>query len=274
VKRRQITYIAEELAWIEAHKDWSRADLHRGFVALFMRPEVTADNIRALCCRKGWRAADGRRRNKGKSRIYSPDEIRWMRDNAHLSRKEVGPAFRAAFDRPDITDAQLVTWRKNNRVKTGRTGRFEKGAAPMNKGKKMPYNAKSAATQFKKGQRPINKQDVGYERIDRDGYVILCIAERNPWTGAPTRMYHKHRYLWEQLHGKVPKGHFLKCLDGNRTNTDPSNWECLPEAMKPRFSGRHTMAYDTAPAELKPTLMAIAKLEQKVRSVKLGAPSK
>ncbi|MEC9243436.1 MAG: HNH endonuclease signature motif containing protein [Pseudomonadota bacterium] len=72
----------------------------------------------------------------------------------------------------------------------------------------------------------------------------------------------KHRWLWEKENGPVPDGMVLKCRDGNRQNTAPSNWELIPRALLPRLSGRFGRDYETAPAVLKPTIMAIAKLEQ------------
>ena len=50
--------------------------------------------------------------------------------------------------------------------------------------------------------------------------------------------------------GPVPDGHRLKCLDGDKTNCDPSNWEAVPMALAPRLNGRFGRGYDTAPAEL------------------------
>jgi hypothetical protein len=60
----------------------------------------------------------------------------------------------------------------------------------------------------------------------------------------------------------------LKCLDGNRLNTAPSNWEAVSRALLPRLAGgRHKkhVPYDEAPNELKPTILAVAKLEHAVR---------
>ncbi|WP_102226851.1 HNH endonuclease signature motif containing protein [Acidimangrovimonas sediminis] len=212
MKGQAIDYLPEELAWIEAHKDWPRKTLHAGFCARFRRTDVSVDALKQLCLRKGW--------------------------------------------------------------KTGRTGCFPKGNEPMNKGKKMPFNANSARTQFKKGDRPHTWRGAGHERIDaKDGYVIMIVDETNPWTGAPTRPVHKHRWLWEKKHGPIPKGMVLKCLSGDKTNCDPSNWELIPQAMMPRLSGRWGIAYDDAPDELKPTLMATAKLEYAAREAKKRAKS-
>lgn len=74
-----------------------------------------------------------------------------------------------------------------------------------------------------------------------------------------------HLLNWEQQHGPVPKGMCLKCL-GERRNTDPSNWELVPRALLPRLNGKSGRRYDHAPAELKPTIMAVAKLEHRLRS--------
>jgi len=123
----------------------------------------------------------------------------------------------------------------------------------------------SAAVQFRKGQRPHTAKDVGHESIDKEGYVRICVAEPNPYTGAATFMAFKHRWLWQQKHGPVPEGHALKCLDGNKRNTDPANWEAVPRALLPRLNGRFGRGYDAAAPEIKPVILATAKLEHAAR---------
>ncbi|TIO14066.1 MAG: HNH endonuclease [Mesorhizobium sp.] len=176
-------------------------------------------------------------------------------------------AFRKQFGRDDVTPAKLHSLRKRMGWKTGRTGQFDKGSVPWSKGKKLPFNPNSAATQFKKGQLPQNYRGPGHESVDDDGYVWIVTDQPNPWTGASTWRVHKHRWLWEQANGPVPEGHVLKCLDGDKSNTEPSNWELVPLGLLPRLNGKSGRHYDKAPTELKPTIMAIAKLEHQVRSV-------
>ena len=76
----------------------------------------------------------------------------------------------------------------------------------------------------------------------------------------------KHRWLWEKQHGAIPADMVLKCLDSDKSNTDPSNWTLVSRAMLPRLAGRWSIAYDDAPAELKPLILNTAKLEQQVRT--------
>lgn len=207
MKGGRIIYEPEELAWIEQHKTLPRAEAHAMFCARFMRSDVSCENFKALCTRKGW--------------------------------------------------------------KTGRTGQIEKGNVPFNKGRKGYCHPGSEKGHFRKGNRPHTWRGPGHERIDkREGYVVMIVDETNPWTGAPTRQVHKHRWLWERANGPLPDGQVLKCLDGNKTNTDPSNWVAIPRAMLPRLNGRFGRNYDDAPAELKPTILAIAKLEHEAREAR------
>jgi len=203
-----VRYTARQLAFIKRHRKLPHRELHAAFVKRFKRRDVSLDNIKSLCWRKGW--------------------------------------------------------------KTGRNGRFEKGFIPYNKARKMPYNANSARTQFKKGQQPRNTKWAGHERLSKEGYVEISVEQTNPHTGFERRYVLKHRHLWEQKHGPVPEGMVLKCK-GDRLNTDPSNWELIPRAMLPRLNGRFGREYDRAPDEIKPTIMAVAKLEHRLNEARRKA---
>jgi len=272
VRGARISYSAEELAWIKASSDMPRIELHALFVQIYRRKDVTFDNIKALCSRNGWTAGpDGRRRNAGKSLIFTPDQVAWLHANASLPRDQVEAAFRAAFPGTTTTRAQIVAWRKNHKVTTGRTGRFEKGQTPWSKGKKLQPHPNSQVTMFPRGQKPHNAKPIGYESLSADGYVLICVDRPNPFTGARTHMAFKHKELWIATNGQIPEGHVLKCLDGKKTNCDPSNWTAVPQGLLPRLNGRFGRGYDQAPAELKPTILAIAKLEHKAREARKGS---
>jgi hypothetical protein len=137
----------------------------------------------------------------------------------------------------------------------------------------MPFNPNSAATQFKSGQLPHNYKGAGHEMIcPKDGYVYMIVAEKNPHTGADTRRVLKHKWLWEKENGPLPEDHCLKCIDSDKTNTDPTNWMSIPRALLPLLNGRWSnLRYDDAEPEIKPYIMAAAKLRRAAKLAKAGA---
>jgi hypothetical protein len=207
---------------------------------------------------------------KGKRIIYCAAELAWLDANRTLQIADYHAAFQAAFARPDVSAQNLHALRKRKGWRTGRTGWFEKEQAPANKGKPCApgtggRHPNAVATQFKRGERRgvANKvwQPIGTEKV-RDGYLVRKVNDDLP-------LHHRWRAVhlinWEAEHGPLPAGHCLKCLDGNRLNTDPTNWECVPRGVLSRLNGgrfRKTLPYDAAPAELKPTVMAVARLKQ------------
>lgn len=192
--------------------------------------------------------------------LYSKEELAWLEKNCQLPRKEAWEKFCAKFKR-DISLDNLKALYTRKGWKTGRTGGFEKGFEPHNKGKKMAFNPNSARTQFKKGNKPHNTNYLGHERIcSKDGYVYISVDEPNPHTGFERTYVLKHRYLWEQKNGKLPEGMCLKCIDSNRLNTDPSNWEVIPRGALPFLNGHRGHNYDESPPEIKPVILTLAKL--------------
>lgn len=196
---------------------------------------------------------------------YSTAELRFVSALRDLPRRTLHQAFAILFERDDVSLAAIKALCSRKGWSTGRDGRFGKGHVPANKGQPFPFNANQARTQFQKGNRPPNTKYAGHERISKDGYVEISIEETNPHTGFERRYVAKHRLLWERANGPVPEGHALKCLDGDKLNTDPSNWKAIPRAMLPRLNGRFGRGYDAAPAALKPTILAIAELEHRAR---------
>lgn len=88
--------------------------------------------------------------------------------------------------------------------------RFKNGSVPLNKGKKVSPEiyAKMQPTMFKKGHSPVNHREVGSERINVDGYIEIKVAEPNRW-----RL--KHRVIWEQVNGTIPRGYNVQFKNHN-----------------------------------------------------------
>jgi hypothetical protein len=221
--------------------------------------------VASLCTRRGWTTRER----------WSPEEDTLLRElypdtrTEELSRRmrrSLSSTYQRAYtlglEKSEAYLASAAACRLRRGDNVGAAFRFKKGHAPANKGKPAPFHPNSAATRFRKGQTPHNTKYAGHERVDaKDGYIYVSVEQRNPHTGFERHYVLKHKWLWEQANGPLPKGMALKCIDGNRTNTDVSNWTLIPRALLPRLNGRHRLAYDTAPAELKPTILAVAKLE-------------
>lgn len=270
MSKGHISYSEQELAWIKSNSHRSRRDIAADFAKRFNRSDVSEDNIKGLCTRMRWSAgAAGKSRTRGKSLLFSPDQIEWLRSNATLARTEVHPAFCAAFPNTEVSAKQIIAFRKRAGIKTGRTGRFKPGQDPWSKGRKIGSHPNSRATQFSKGAAPMNALPIGTERLRDDGYVEIKIERTNPYTGAPTWFVAKHVYLWERDNGPVPDGHCLKCIDGDKTNCDPNNWLAIPRELLPLLSGRWvTLKFEDAEPEIKPYLLAAAKLRQATKKAR------
>ncbi|WP_017726752.1 HNH endonuclease signature motif containing protein [Halalkalibacterium ligniniphilum] len=119
-----------------------------------------------------------------------------------------------------LTARQLSTYKKNHGLKSGLTGHFQKGHNPVNKGTKGLYNVGGNKTSFKKGQKAHNYKPIGYERIDRDGYVLVKVQDDGPWH---KRWKHKHKIVWEETNGPIPSGHKLLFADRDKQNISLDN---------------------------------------------------
>ena len=135
-------------------------------------------------------------------------------------------AMRLGFKKDSAFLSRVFAERMADPNHPGRAHQFQKGTIPANKGKKWAdfmspeAQANSTRTQFKKGQKGWNYKPVGYERVSKDGYIEVKIAE--PRTFRP-----KHRVVWEKVHGPIPRGHKIAFRDGDKRNFELSNLEMV-----------------------------------------------
>ena len=206
---------------------------------------------------------------RGRQLSYSEAELAWIEANATLPRATLHRLFVARFGRADVSQINLAALCKRRGWLTGRTGQYEKGQAPANKGVKGVRYPGCEKGWFRKGERrgvaTRLYKPIGTERITRDGYVERKIHDRLP---LQSRWRAVHLIRWEEANGPLPEGHALKCLDGDKTNTDPSNWAAIPRALLPRLNGRFGRDFETAPTEVKRTILAVAKLEHAARTAR------
>lgn len=212
---------------------------------------------------------------KGATIYYSRSELAWIKQHRTLPRREAYRQFCERFHRGDVNLQNYKALCKRKGWLTGRTGQITKGAEPWNRGIKcLPGKGGNhpnvRRTQFKAGVRQgvATKlyKPIGTERLSKDGYLERKIHDGMPMQ---SRWRAVHLIRWEEQHGKLPKGHCLKCLDDNLQNTDPANWVAIPRGTLPFLNGHRGYNYKEMPSELKPAVLALAKLKHaKSKTVK------
>jgi hypothetical protein len=203
---------------------------------------------------------------------FTAEELAWIEANSTPPRKALAAEFACRFDRGEVTNDQIHSLCKRKGWLTGRTGQFRVGERrsdhPARKGVCAPGCEKGW---FKKGHRngtaQKRHQPIGAERITRDGYVSRKVNDDMP---LHKRWLCVHIINWVAVNGPVPEGHRLKSLDGDKRNCIAENWIAIPMLMAPLLNGKHGRDYDTAPAEVKPTIMAVARLHDRINKVRGG----
>lgn len=116
--------------------------------------------------------------------------------------------------------------------------RYQKGHSPANKGKKMTLEtyAKVSRTMFKKGHANKNHREIGSERVNRDGYIEVKVAEPNKWCC-------KHRIIWEEANGPIEKGYNVQFKDGNPSNCILENLYIISRAEQLQTQNSLTARY-------------------------------
>ena len=130
----------------------------------------------------------------------------------------------------ELLVSQIESCKRNHNIKSGIDSKFKKGNIPANKGKKGSMSPeqykKCKATMFKKGSIPANARAIGSERIDKNGYVLIKIQDGH----GNKNWIRKHRYLYEQAYGEIPKGHKVIFADGNIRNFELNNLILISDA--------------------------------------------
>lgn len=193
--------------------------------------------------------------------MYTAEQIEFLRSGyVEMFIHDLTRAFNARFS-CNLTESQIRSATRNHRIRSGRDGRFKKGNWPWNGGTKGQRLTTANSGSFKKGNVPANRKPLGSERIcPRDGFILLKVPERNPYTRSATRYKHKHVWIWEQTYGPVPDGMIVAFRDGNKQNCDPANLMLISRAELLRLNQR---GYMKTPDGLKPSVLLLSKLEVK-----------
>jgi hypothetical protein len=251
-------YTTEQLEFLrEGYKTMRFVPLTAAFNARFGQNR-TEPAIRSTVKREKLSSTGRMKRGKGTgvNLVYTPAMLNWLRGNYLLMPlRELYLAFNTAFGMDKNYD-QIKGVTGRFKMSSGRDTRYQKGLVPWNSGKKGYMGPNR--TSFKKGDMPWTKKPLYSESVNRDGYIQIIIPETNPWTGAATRNKHKHLWLWEQANGPLPKSHAVIFKDGDNRNFALDNLLCVTRG---ELLTLNLHDYKNQPAELKPSILALAKIE-------------
>ena len=201
---------------------------------------------------------------------YNPEHIKFIAANIHgQGFKELTHMFNTKFGM-DLKVSTLASLSDRNGLHNGRDTRlnkgyeptqFKKGHIPSNKGQKGISYPGMKPTQFKKGNRPASWVPLGSERITKDGYVQVKIAEgklQHSWRG-------KHILVWESANGPVPKGHAVIFGDRNKLNFEINNLILVSRKQLARLNQLNLIQGD---ADLTRTGVIVADIHNQIGELK------
>lgn len=172
-------------------------------------------------------------------RIFTQEQIDFIAENyAGRSIARMTDLFNKRFN-DTKTRQQIKTFVHNLGLISGRTGRFEKGNIPHNKGRKgWDAGGNSAKTRFKPGQRGSKWVPVGSERITKDGIIQRKVND----TGYPPHDWKSaHALLYERHHGPIPDGHIVRFRNRDKTDIRIENLELVSRAENMRRNSIHNL---------------------------------
>jgi hypothetical protein len=185
-----------------------------------------------------------------RQRIYTDKMIDFLRINFKtLAILDLTAAFNKEFGM-NKTPTQIHAVMNRKKIRANRTGHFSKNHVPWNTGTKGLTSANK--TSFKAGHKPKNTKPIGYERVDKDGYLKVKVSEESP------QFKFKHIVVYENHYGPVPEGFCVIFKDSDIRNFDPKN---LAAISRKELLQLNRNQYKKQPDALKPSVFALSKLQ-------------
>ena len=186
---------------------------------------------------------------------WQPYQIAWLKDNRYeLNNVKLVAQFNRTHGLK-LTSDQIIQACKRRRFQHKYIG-YQKGHVPWNAGLKGVNG--SSSTTFKKGNPNHNTRPVGSERITKDGYWEIKVAEPRQWDA-------KHRLVWESVHGPIPKGNLVLFLSDDKLDCSIENLQMVTRgelAVLNRHEG-----YGKQAPEVRLALINVVRLEQAAKRV-------
>jgi hypothetical protein len=223
---------------------------------------VTTSQIKSYKANHKIKSNVARKRRTKPDGLFTDEQITFIKKHVKgISNQKLANLVNETFNLL-ISARQMKIWKRNHGLSSGLKG--SEGMTPVNKGTKGLYNVGGNKTSFKPGQEPHNYKPIGYERIDRDGYILVKVSDKGPWH---KRWRHKHKVVWEKENGPIPPGHKILFADQNRQNLALDN---LILVTNKQLSTLNKKGLLTKHPDLNKTGIIMADLYQKISERKRG----
>ena len=203
-------------------------------------------------------------------KLLTEEEHNFLVENVKgIGNKEITELLNKEFNKK-FTVQQIKGYKNNRHLSSGLTGQFVKGQKGWNKGLKWndfmskESQEKSRSTWFKKGNDPANMDPIGTEKWklshpkrNDEGFLYVKVQDKHGrfnWKA-------KHRLLWENAYGKIPKGYKVIFRDGNRHNITLENLALVSNSQMLILNNRNLIFEES---ELTDVGINIAKVIDKV----------
>lgn len=176
---------------------------------------------------------------------YPQGMYEFIRDHSWgVSSKEMAEMVNEKFG-TNFTQTMMKQFRQRHGIKSGLTGWYQRGHEPGNKGKKLEeyvgeeraadIKKRISATQFKKGERPVNEMPVGSIVVNSDGYKL----RKKQMTGSLwERWEFLHRAVWVEHYGPIPEDKMVSFRDSNPLNCDIENLMLISRSENAKINRR------------------------------------
>lgn len=232
-------YTPEQHAWMDARwRSMTNRELAEAFEAEFGE-RITPAAADSYGGNRNWRKDPGVRARA--LRRYTDEEREFLRGfiPGH-SEREIRDAYAERFGEV-LTDGMIGNIKVKLGVKSGtHGGRFEKGHAGgfRDEEHRRAFLEAGKATRFKPGQLPGNTRPLLDERVGKDGYMQVHVAQHRK-RKANDQWMSKAEFVWEQANGREwPEGCRAVFADRDRGNFDPENIVPVPRDLYPMLMGR------------------------------------
>lgn len=178
----------------------------------------------------------------------------FLKKHEATPRKKLAELFNAKF-KVQISIKGLSQKCRKLGLVCPNNGHFKKGSIPANKGKKGLTGANK--TSFGPGNVPPSTRKVGTISTRKDKnerpYMHIKVAEPSKWQML-------HVYIWENKHGKIPKGYCVIFKDKNTLNTRLDNLMLVSRAELARLNQKYAYIDE----RLKETALQVIKINDAI----------